>query len=73
MGSPEEDMWVEVGIVSDIIHRLSIKPSSRSSVMFVMKDVLEANSRNEVYDPKANISKRGHHFWINEFDDSAKS
>ena len=73
MGSPVEDMWVEEGIVSDIMHRLSIKPSSRSSVMVIMKDVLEANSRNEIYNPKANMSKRGHDFLINEFDDSAKS
>ena len=59
MGLPVEDIWVEEGIVSDIMHRLSIKPSSRSSVMVIMKDVVEANSRNEVYNPKANMSKRG--------------
>ena len=42
MGSPEESVWEDGGIVSDLMIRLNINCNSRSSVMAILRDVLKS-------------------------------
>lgn len=52
LGSPPEASWDgHNGAVSFIMKRLSIPKNSRRSVRKVLQDIVEANTRDEEYDP----------------------
>ena len=71
MGSPEEVVWEDEGMVSDLMERLSINRNSRSSVINILRDVLKSHASESSYDPKANNKRRGRQTRIVENDDSA--
>jgi hypothetical protein len=72
MGSPEEVVWEDEGIISDLMERLRINRNSRSSVMSILRDVLKSQDLGTSYQPCENNKRRGRPARIVENDDSAK-
>jgi len=73
MGSPEECIWENEGIISDLMIRLNINRNSRFRVMDMLRDVLKSHELGTIYQPCNNNQRRGRHARIIEFDDSAQS
>jgi hypothetical protein len=66
MGSPEESLWENEGIISDLMIRLNINRNSRSRVMDMLRDVLNSHELGTVYQPCTNNQQRGRHARIIE-------
>ena len=73
MGSPEESLWEEEGIISELMIRLNINRNSRYRVMDLLRDVLKSHEVGTIYEPCKNNQRRGRPARIVEYDDSAQS
>ena len=58
VGSPEEVVWEDEGIISDLMERLRINRNSRSSVMSILRDVLKSQDLGTSYQPCENNKRR---------------
>ena len=58
-GRVEPDLWEQFDVVPGIMARLGIPRGSRASVVKTLNDIVEAQSRDDKYDPSHSLSSRG--------------